>query len=195
MKKKYKRALAAALAAVMIWNTCDWHPQVLAGSSVQYIEEVKELSDEILHQEVPYGTKYKDLELPDKLKVRVLEEEASDEEDSAEDKDGAEKIATPSELQSGDGKVETEKKSQTLSSSETDGTVRKASPSEADVTEKSEIGGWMTLSRKHPHPMQTGRKPIKTGRKSRSAGCWMRHSVRKIHTMEKHRVSMCLMRN
>ena len=141
MKKKYKRALAVALAAVMIWNTCDWHPQTLAGSSVQYIEEVKELSDEILHQEVPYGTKYKDLELPDKLKVRVLAEEASDEEDSAEDKDGAEKIATPSELQSGDGEVETEKKSQTLSSSETDGTVWKASPSEADVTEKSEIGG------------------------------------------------------
>lgn len=141
MKKKFKRALAAALAAVMIWNTCDWHPQVLAGSSVQYIEEVKELSDEILHQEVPYGTKYKDLELPDKLKVRVLAEEASDKEDGAEDKDGAEKIATPSELQSGDGKVETEKKSQTLSSSETDGTVRKASPSEVDATEKSEIGG------------------------------------------------------
>ena len=141
MKKKYKRALAAALAAVMIWNTCDWHPQALAGSSVQYIEEVKELSDEILHQEVPYGTKYKDLELPDKLKVRVLAEEASDKEDGAEDKDGAEKIATPSELQSGDGEVETEKKSQTLSSSETDGTVRKASPSEVDATEKSEIGG------------------------------------------------------
>ena len=140
MKKKYKRALAAALAAVMIWNTCDWHPQALAGSAVQYIEEVKELSDEILHQEVPYGTKYKDLELPDKLKVRVLAEEAPDEEDSAEDKDGAEKIATPSELQSGDGEVETEKRSQTLSSSETDGTVRKASPSEADVIEKLEIG-------------------------------------------------------
>ena len=141
MKKKYKRALAVALATVMIWNTCDWHPQALAGSAVQYIEEVKELSDEILHQEVPYGTKYKDLELPDKLKVRVLAEEAPDEEDSAEDKDGAEKIATPSELQSGDGEVETEKRSQTLSSSETDGTVRKASPSEADATEKSEIGG------------------------------------------------------
>ncbi len=150
MKKKYKRALAAALAAVMIWNTCDWHPQVLAGSSVQYIEEVKELSDEILHQEVPYGTKYKDLELPDKLKVRVLAEEASDEEDSAEDKDGAEKIATPSELQSGDGEVDTEKKSQTLSSSETDGTVRKASPSEADVTEKSEIGGDDTEQKASP---------------------------------------------
>lgn len=49
MKKKYKRALAVALATVMIWNTCDWHPQALAGSAVQYIEEVKELSDEILH--------------------------------------------------------------------------------------------------------------------------------------------------
>ena len=150
MKKKYKRALAAALATVMIWNTCDWHPQVLAGSSVQYIEEVKELSDEILHQEVPYGTQYKDLELPDKLKVRVLEEEAPDEEDSAEDKDGAEKIATPSELQSGDGEVETEKRSQTLSSSETDGTVRKASPSEADVIEKSEIGGDDTEQKASP---------------------------------------------
>lgn len=150
MKKKYKRALAAALAAVMIWNTCDWHPQVLAGSSVQYIEEVKEVSDEILHQEVPYGTKYKDLELPDKLKVRVLAEEASDEEDGAEDKDGAEKIATPSELQSGDGEVGTEKKSQTLSSSETDGTVRKASPSEADVIEKPEIGGDDTEQKASP---------------------------------------------
>ena len=150
MKKKYKRALAVALATVMIWNTCDWHPQALAGSAVQYIEEVKELSDEILHQEVPYGTKYKDLELPDKLKVRVLAEEAPDEEDSAEDKDGAEMIATPSELQSGVGEVETEKRSQTLSSSETDGTVRKASPSEADVIEKSEIGGDDTEQKASP---------------------------------------------
>ena len=82
MKKKYTRTLAAALAAVMIWNTCDWHPQVLAGSSVQYIEEVKELSEEILHQEVPYGTKYKDLELPDKLKMRVLKEDASGEDET-----------------------------------------------------------------------------------------------------------------
>ena len=168
---------------------------MLAGSSVQYIEEVKELSDEILHQEVPYGTKYKDLELPDKLKVRVLAEEASDEEDSAEDKDGVEKIATPSELQSGDGEVETEKRSQTLSSSETDGTVRKASPSEADVTEKSEIGGGMTLSRKHPHPMQTRKKLIKIGKKSKSAGYLTRHSAKKRNTTGKHRASMCLTRN
>ena len=102
---------------------------------------MKELSDEILHQEVPYGTKYKDLELPDKLSMRVWTEDALNGEDGVEDEDGAEKIATPSELRSEDDEAETEKTSQTLSSSETDGTVRKASPSEADVTEKSEIGG------------------------------------------------------
>ena len=90
---------------------------------------------------MPYGTKYKDLELPDKLSMRVWTEDALNGEDGVEDEDGAEKIATPSELQSEDDEAETEKTSQTLSSSETDGTVRKASPSEADVTEKSEIGG------------------------------------------------------
>ena len=114
--------------------------------------------------------------------------------DGVEDEDGAEKIATPSELQSGDGEVETEKRFQTLSSSETDGTVRKASPSEADVIEKSEIGEDDTEQKASPSDAD-GTKTEKTGRKSRSAGCWMRHSVRKIHTMEKHRVSMCLMRN
>lgn len=102
MKKKYTRALAAALAAVMIWNTCDWHPQVLAGSSVQYIEEVKELSEEILHQEVPYGTKYKDLELPDKLKVRVLKEDAKEDASDTDERnneiDGEETKATASEI-------------------------------------------------------------------------------------------------
>ena len=53
----------------------------------------------------------------------------------------------------------------------------------------------MTPSRKHPRPMQTRRKQAKTGKMSKSAGCWMRRSVKKIHTMEKHRVSMCLMRS
>lgn len=156
MKKTYKRILAATLASILVWNTCEWQPRALAGSKVYQIEEVKALPESVLHQKVPYGTKYKDLELPDKLSMRVWTEDTLD---------GEEKIATSSELRSEDEEAETEKKSQALSSSETDGTVRKASPSEADVTEKSEIGGGMTLSRKHPHPMWTGRKPIKTGRK------------------------------
>ena len=140
MKKTYKRILAATLASILVWNTCEWQPRALAGSKVYQIEEVKALPESVLHQEVPYGTKYKDLELPDKLSMRVWTEDALNGEDGVEDEDGAEKIATPSELQSEDDEAETEKTSQTLSSSETDGTVRKASPSEADVIEKSEIG-------------------------------------------------------
>ena len=132
MKKTYKRILAATLASILVWNTCEWQPRALAGSKVYQIEEVKALPESVLHQEVAYGTKYKDLELPDKLSMRVWTEDTLD---------GEEKIATSSELRSEDEEAETEKKSQALSSSETDGTVRKASPSEADVTEKSEIGG------------------------------------------------------
>ena len=150
MKKTYKRILAATLASILVWNTCEWQPRALAGSKVYQIEEVKALPESVLHQEVPYGTKYKDLELPDKLSMRVWTEDALNGEDGVEDEDGAEKIATPSELQSGDGEVETEKRSQTLSSSETDGTVRKASPSEADVIEKSEIGGDDTEQKASP---------------------------------------------
>ena len=48
-----------------------------------------------------------------------------------------------------------------LSSSETDGTVRKASPSEADVTEKSEIGGDDTEQKASPSDVD-GTKTDKT---------------------------------
>ena len=161
MKKTYKRILAATLASILVWNTCEWQPRALAGSKVYQIEEVKALPESVLHQEVPYGTKYKDLELPDKLSMRVWTEDALNGEDGVEDEDGAEKIATPSELQSEDDEAETEKTSQTLSSSETDGTVRKASPSEADVTEKSEIGGDDTEQKASPSDVD-GTKTDKT---------------------------------
>ena len=102
MKKTYKRILAATLASILVWNTCEWQPRALAGSKVYQIEEVKALPESVLHQEVPYGTKYKDLELPDKLSMRIWAEDAPDGEDGVEDEDGAEKIATPSELRSED---------------------------------------------------------------------------------------------
>lgn len=37
MRKKSKRILAAALSAILIWNTCDWQPQALAADSLQRI--------------------------------------------------------------------------------------------------------------------------------------------------------------
>ena len=96
MKKTYKRILAATLASILVWNTCEWQPRALAGSKVYQIEEVKALPESVLHQEVPYGTKYKDLELPDKLSMRVWTEDTLD---------GEEKIATSSELRSIDEKA------------------------------------------------------------------------------------------
>ena len=37
MRKKSKRILAAALSAILIWNTCEWQPQALAAGSLQRI--------------------------------------------------------------------------------------------------------------------------------------------------------------
>ena len=140
MKKTYKRILAATLASILVWNTCEWQPRALAGSKVYQIEEVKALPESVLHQEVPYGTKYKDLELPDKLSMRVWAEEetGTDGEEDAADKGGGETIATPSQISDAD------EKSQPDASLEVSKTVRKdalsASPSEADAAEKSEAG-------------------------------------------------------
>ena len=39
MRKKPKKILAAVLAAILIWNTCGWQPQVLAAGSLQRIED------------------------------------------------------------------------------------------------------------------------------------------------------------
>ena len=37
MRKKSKRILAAALSAILIWNTCEWQPQAMAAGSLQRI--------------------------------------------------------------------------------------------------------------------------------------------------------------
>ena len=37
MRKKSKRILAAALSAILIWNTCEWQPKALAAGSLQRI--------------------------------------------------------------------------------------------------------------------------------------------------------------
>ena len=45
MRKKSKRVLAAALSAILIWNTCDWQPQALAADSLQRIGAETEADD------------------------------------------------------------------------------------------------------------------------------------------------------
>ena len=83
MRKKSVRILAAALVAVAVWNVSEWHPQALAGNFPTYVEKTEELSDEVLYQEVPYGTKYRDLELPTKLDAYLVFEEEEDEAETA----------------------------------------------------------------------------------------------------------------
>ena len=45
MRKKSKRILAAALSAILIWNTCEWQPQALAAGSLQRIVAETEADD------------------------------------------------------------------------------------------------------------------------------------------------------
>ena len=129
MKKNKKRLLAGAMASLFVWNMWGWQPPALAGSSVYQIEEVKELPESVLHQEVAYGTKYRDLNLPDKLKVLVTKEESEENENEEE-----EKTATPSEMTGEKSAVSEE----TLDESETGGTAKAATPSEIDSDQTSD---------------------------------------------------------
>ena len=97
MKKKSGRILAAALVAVVLWNVSEWHPQALAGNFPSYVEETEELSDEVLYQEVPYGTKYKDLELPTKLNAYLVFEDDEDEAETATRSQASVRKATSSQ--------------------------------------------------------------------------------------------------
>ena len=45
MRKKSKRILAAALSAILIWNTCEWQPQALAAGSLHRIGVLTEADD------------------------------------------------------------------------------------------------------------------------------------------------------
>ena len=47
MRKKSKRILAAALSAILIWNTCEWQPQALAAGSMQRIGAETEADDTV----------------------------------------------------------------------------------------------------------------------------------------------------
>lgn len=127
MKKNKKRILAGAMASLFVWNMWGWQPPALAGSSVYQIEEVKELPESVLHQEVAYGTRYRDLNLPDKLKVLVTKEESEENEEE-------EKTATPSEMTGEKSAVSEE----TLDESETGGTAKAATPSEIDSDQTSD---------------------------------------------------------
>ena len=49
MRKQYKRVLASAMAAILIWNTCGWQVPALAASVVYQVEEIEQLPEEVLY--------------------------------------------------------------------------------------------------------------------------------------------------
>ncbi|MFR4440270.1 MAG: hypothetical protein ACLT46_10930 [Hungatella sp.] len=132
MRKQYKRVLASAMAAILIWNTCGWQVPALAASVVYQVEEIEQLPEEVLYQEVPYGTKYKDLELPDKLKMLVLTEDEETWDEKRMTGAGSADIATPSQLRRMVDEAETDEPIRKASQSDADETIKTATSSDAD---------------------------------------------------------------
>ena len=46
-------------------------PRVYANTNFYQIREIESLSEQVLYQKVPYGTRYQDLEMPDSIDVFV----------------------------------------------------------------------------------------------------------------------------
>lgn len=103
------------------------------------IEEIEQLPEEVLYQEVPYGTSYKDLELPNKLKMLVWTEDEEIWDEEVDDGGaGTANIATPSQFRRMTD--ETEEPVRKASQSDADETIKTATSSDADDIYSGE--GW-----------------------------------------------------
>lgn len=95
--KGRSRKLALLMGAVLVFNNAGViTPYGAEKSEAKQIEEFKELPDDVLFQEVPYGTKKKDLKLPDMLRGFVVTETDTGD-DTATPSDAEESVASPSE--------------------------------------------------------------------------------------------------
>ena len=52
MRKQYKRVLASAMAAILIWNTCGWQVPALAASVVYQVEEIEHIRKYRMEQSI-----------------------------------------------------------------------------------------------------------------------------------------------
>ncbi|MDO4327674.1 MAG: leucine-rich repeat domain-containing protein [bacterium] len=79
MKKQYKKALAAVLAVSMAWNLIPNIPYAHASRTPHYIvDDIETLPDDIMYQQVEFGTKETELELPDELLMLVRPDNEED---------------------------------------------------------------------------------------------------------------------
>lgn len=111
MKRKYRKTLAIILIITLVWNLFPNIPQAMAGSHADYvIDEIEELPEEIMYQQVPFGTGIGELELPDSLKMLVRAADEDEDEDT--------ETATASKAQA---------------QKDTEESIKTASPSQADA--------------------------------------------------------------
>lgn len=144
MRKQCKRILASAMAAILVWNTCGWQVPALAASVVYLVEEIEQLPDEVLYQEVPYGTAYKDLQLPDKLKMLVwTEDEELWDTDADDGWTDTVDVATPSQLRHTNDEKEIKEPYHKASQSDADEIITTATSSDADDIYSGE--GWKNV--------------------------------------------------
>lgn len=71
MRRRKRRILAAGMVVVITCSSYGSVPRVYANTNFYQIGEIESLSEQVLYQKVPYGTRYQDLEMPDSIDVFV----------------------------------------------------------------------------------------------------------------------------
>ena len=71
MRRRKRRILAAGMVVVITCSSYGSVPRVYANTNFYQIREIESLSEQVLYQKVPYGTRYQDLEMPDSIDVFV----------------------------------------------------------------------------------------------------------------------------
>ena len=71
MRRRKRRILAAGMVVVITCSSYGSVPRVYANTNFYQIREIESLSERVLYQKVPYGTRYQDLEMPDSIDVFV----------------------------------------------------------------------------------------------------------------------------
>ena len=71
MRRRKRRILAAGMVVVITCSSYGSVPRVYANTNFYQIREIESLSEQVLYQKIPYGTRYQDLEMPDSIDVFV----------------------------------------------------------------------------------------------------------------------------
>ena len=85
MRRRKRRILAAGMVVVITCSSYGSVPRVYANTNFYQIREIESLSEQVLYQKVPYGTRYQDLEMPDSIDVFVSGGQTEDVPDAGSD--------------------------------------------------------------------------------------------------------------